>query len=62
MACAHACFVCRWETVGSSDEVEYRPFPVPKQGLPVRLWRENSAAVNRKDRHETDDDVEDIIV
>ncbi|OEL23043.1 Abscisic acid 8'-hydroxylase 3 [Dichanthelium oligosanthes] len=31
----------RWEIVGSRDEVEYSPFPVPKHGLPVRLWREN---------------------
>ncbi|KAJ4745248.1 Abscisic acid 8'-hydroxylase 2 [Rhynchospora pubera] len=29
----------RWEVVGSSNEVEYSPFPVPKQGLPVKLWR-----------------------
>ncbi|XP_008670237.1 abscisic acid 8'-hydroxylase 3 [Zea mays] len=58
----HLVTAYRWETVGSSDEVEYRPFPVPKQGLPVRLWRESSAAVDRNGRHETDDDVEDIIV
>uniref|UniRef100_A0A0A9AVI7 ABAH3 n=1 Tax=Arundo donax TaxID=35708 RepID=A0A0A9AVI7_ARUDO len=48
----------RWEIVGSSDEIEYSPFPVPKHGLPVKLWRENST-VDRKGR-ETDD-VEDII-
>ncbi|KAJ3705048.1 hypothetical protein LUZ61_008753 [Rhynchospora tenuis] len=29
----------RWEVVGPSTEVEYSPFPVPKQGLPVKLWR-----------------------
>ncbi|PWZ37591.1 Abscisic acid 8'-hydroxylase 3 [Zea mays] len=58
----HLVTAYRWETVGSSDEVEYRPFPVPKQGLPVRLWRENSATVDRNGRHETGDDVEDIIV
>ncbi|KAJ4745250.1 Abscisic acid 8'-hydroxylase 2 [Rhynchospora pubera] len=29
----------RLEVVGSSDEVEYSPFPVPKQGLPSKLWR-----------------------
>ncbi|WVZ65186.1 hypothetical protein U9M48_014595 [Paspalum notatum var. saurae] len=49
----------RWEIIGSSDEVEYSPFPVPKHGLPVKLWRENST-VNRKGCQS--DDVEDIIV
>ncbi|KAJ3705050.1 hypothetical protein LUZ61_008755 [Rhynchospora tenuis] len=29
----------RLEVVGSSDEVEYSPFPVPKQGLPAKIWR-----------------------
>ncbi|CAL9133551.1 unnamed protein product [Musa textilis] len=29
----------RWEIVGSQGEIEYRPFPVPKHGLPARLWR-----------------------
>ncbi|KAH0459927.1 hypothetical protein IEQ34_010590 [Dendrobium chrysotoxum] len=28
----------RFEVVGSNSEVEYCPFPVPKHGLPVRLW------------------------
>ena len=55
-----ACSICRWEIVGSSDEVEYSPFPVPKHGLPVRLWRENRT-VDRKGVCESDD-VEDIIV
>jgi len=50
----------RWEIVGSSDEVEYSPFPVPKHGLPVRLWRENRTA-DRKGGSESDD-VEDMIV
>ncbi|KAJ1289954.1 hypothetical protein BS78_02G204200 [Paspalum vaginatum] len=49
----------RWEIVVSSDEVEYSPFPVPKHGLPVKLWRENST-VNRKGCESGD--VEDIIV
>ncbi|CAN6182528.1 unnamed protein product [Urochloa humidicola] len=49
----------RWEIVGSSDEVEYSPFPVPKHGLPVRLWRENRT-VGPKDCES--DNVEDIIV
>jgi len=55
-----ACSICRWEIVGSSDEVEYSPFPVPKHGLPVRLWRDNRT-VDRKGVCESDD-VEDIIV
>ncbi|XP_008797268.3 abscisic acid 8'-hydroxylase 3-like [Phoenix dactylifera] len=29
----------RWEVVGSQSEIEYGPFPVPKHGLPVKLWR-----------------------
>ncbi|KAF8781169.1 hypothetical protein HU200_001148 [Digitaria exilis] len=49
----------RWEIVGSSDEVEYSPFPVPKDGLPVRLWREKRT-VERKCCES--DNVEDIIV
>ena len=48
--------ICRWEIVGSSDEVEYSPFPVPKHGLPVKLWSENST-VDRKGRQT--DGVED---
>ncbi|GJN33799.1 hypothetical protein PR202_gb22423 [Eleusine coracana subsp. coracana] len=49
----------RWEVVGSSDEVEYSPFPVPKHGLPVKLWREKNT-MNFKSC-ETGN-VEDIIV
>ncbi|XP_062194557.1 abscisic acid 8'-hydroxylase 3-like [Phragmites australis] len=49
----------RWEIVGSSDEVEYSPFPVPKHGLPVKLWRENSTADSKGCEG---DNVEDIIV
>jgi (+)-abscisic acid 8'-hydroxylase len=56
------CLICRWEIIGSSDEVEYSPFPVPKHGLPVKLWREENSTVDRKGRRDTDDDVEDIIV
>ncbi|KAJ8471834.1 hypothetical protein OPV22_026177 [Ensete ventricosum] len=29
----------RWEIVGHQGEVEYCPFPVPKHGLPAKLWR-----------------------
>ncbi|XP_020597431.1 abscisic acid 8'-hydroxylase 3-like [Phalaenopsis equestris] len=28
----------RFEVVGSRSEVEYSPFPIPSQGLQVRLW------------------------
>jgi len=27
----------RWELEGSSDDVTYSPFPVPKDGLQARL-------------------------
>ncbi|KAL6859098.1 hypothetical protein ACP4OV_018100 [Aristida adscensionis] len=36
----------RWEVVGSSDDVEYRPFPVPRRGLKARLWRQEKAGVH----------------
>ncbi|KAM0908822.1 hypothetical protein ACQ4PT_015205 [Festuca glaucescens] len=29
----------RWEVVGSSDGVEYSPFPVPRRGLRAKLWK-----------------------
>ncbi|KAL6661280.1 hypothetical protein ACP70R_000664 [Stipagrostis hirtigluma subsp. patula] len=35
----------RWEVVGSSDEVAYSPFPVPRHGLRARLWRQEAAGV-----------------
>ncbi|XP_057953137.1 abscisic acid 8'-hydroxylase 2 [Malania oleifera] len=28
----------RWEVEGNSDEVQYGPFPVPKQGLPIKVF------------------------
>ncbi|PKA55448.1 Abscisic acid 8'-hydroxylase 3 [Apostasia shenzhenica] len=34
----------KFEVVGSNGEVEYSPFPVPKHGLPVRLWAAEQAA------------------
>ncbi|AQK51799.1 abscisic acid 8'-hydroxylase 3-like [Zea mays] len=39
----------RWEVVGSSDDVTYSPFPVPKRGLLARLSRATtgSAVVGR---------------
>uniref|UniRef100_M8CAP3 Uncharacterized protein n=1 Tax=Aegilops tauschii TaxID=37682 RepID=M8CAP3_AEGTA len=35
----------RWEVVGSSDDVEYSPFPVPRHGLLARLRRDDSVCV-----------------
>ncbi|XP_072953334.1 abscisic acid 8'-hydroxylase 3-like [Typha angustifolia] len=29
----------RWEIIGSRNEVEYSPFPVPRNGLPAKLWK-----------------------
>ncbi|KAF3793892.1 Abscisic acid 8'-hydroxylase 3 [Nymphaea thermarum] len=29
----------RWEVVGSDNEVEYGPFPVPRRGLPAKFWK-----------------------
>ncbi|KAF3438952.1 hypothetical protein FNV43_RR17227 [Rhamnella rubrinervis] len=36
----------RWEVVGSSasDAVQYKPFPVPNQGLPAKFWMDPAAA------------------
>ncbi|KQJ98633.1 abscisic acid 8'-hydroxylase 2 [Brachypodium distachyon] len=33
----------RWEVVGSSEAVEYSPFPVPRRGLQARLWKLDDA-------------------
>ncbi|KAL8541387.1 hypothetical protein ACS0TY_002592 [Phlomoides rotata] len=30
----------RWEVVGSEDMVQYSPFPVPRNGLQARYWKE----------------------
>lgn len=36
---------CRWEIMGQQDgEVEYCPFPVPKQGLVVKLLRVSNSS------------------
>ncbi|VAI18333.1 unnamed protein product [Triticum turgidum subsp. durum] len=48
----------RWEVVGSSDDVEYSPFPVPRHGLLARLRRDDSVCVGRKGCP-TDDDYDD---
>uniref|UniRef100_A0ACD5ZUD1 Uncharacterized protein n=1 Tax=Avena sativa TaxID=4498 RepID=A0ACD5ZUD1_AVESA len=37
----------RWEVVGSSDDVEYSPFPVPRRGLRAKLWKEGAGVVQR---------------
>lgn len=34
--------LCRWEVVGSQSGIQYGPFPVPKDGLPARFWKESS--------------------
>ena len=47
--------MCRCEIAGSSDEVEYSPFPVPRNGLLARLWEDNGVGVDRVER-QTDDD------
>uniref|UniRef100_A0A0D6R0I1 (+)-abscisic acid 8'-hydroxylase n=1 Tax=Araucaria cunninghamii TaxID=56994 RepID=A0A0D6R0I1_ARACU len=31
----------RWDIVGSENGIQYGPFPVPKQGLPVRISRKS---------------------
>ncbi|MQL93491.1 hypothetical protein Taro_026140 [Colocasia esculenta] len=33
----------RWEIVGTQDEIEYAPFPVPKRGLPAKFSRISSS-------------------
>lgn len=32
----------RWEVVGFQSGIQYGPFPVPKDGLPARFWKESS--------------------
>ncbi|KAL5580962.1 hypothetical protein UlMin_013404 [Ulmus minor] len=33
----HFTTTCRWEVVGDNNGIQYGPFPVPKQGLPLKL-------------------------
>ncbi|KAJ4836331.1 hypothetical protein Tsubulata_007290, partial [Turnera subulata] len=33
----------RWEVVGSTQGIQYAPFPVPQQGLPARIWIESDS-------------------
>ncbi|XP_031387717.1 abscisic acid 8'-hydroxylase 2 isoform X1 [Punica granatum] len=33
----HLTLTYRWEVVGDGDGIQYGPFPVPKQGLPIRV-------------------------
>ncbi|XP_078156884.1 abscisic acid 8'-hydroxylase 3-like [Carex rostrata] len=44
----------RFEVIGSSNEVEYSPFPVPKQGLPVKLWRISTESSNSSNKNVND--------
>ncbi|KAK1558858.1 hypothetical protein Q3G72_007463 [Acer saccharum] len=38
----------RWEVVGSQSGIEYAPFPIPKQGLPARFWKESITSSPQK--------------
>lgn len=29
--------VIRWKVIGDDDGIQYGPFPVPKQGLPMKV-------------------------
>ncbi|KAH7865090.1 hypothetical protein Vadar_002074 [Vaccinium darrowii] len=33
----------RWEVGGTQSGIEYGPFPVPEQGLPLKFWKESNA-------------------
>lgn len=33
--------VTRWKVVGDDDGIQYVPFPVPKQGLPMKVIPKN---------------------
>lgn len=33
------CYVLRWKVIGEDDAIQYGPFPVPKGGLPVHVYR-----------------------
>lgn len=51
------CFgFCRWEVVGSSDDVEYSPFPVPRHGLLARVRRDDGVCAGRKGCPTDEDD------
>ncbi|KAL5205605.1 hypothetical protein ABZP36_033814 [Zizania latifolia] len=52
----------RWEIVGSSDEVEYSPFPVPKHGLLAKLWRDNSVSVHTDGCQNGDNDDNGVVI
>ncbi|CAL8996368.1 unnamed protein product [Prunus brigantina] len=32
----------RWEVVGSQNEIQYSPFPVPIHGLPAKFWKKST--------------------
>lgn len=35
----HLTTTYRWEVIGGNEGIQYGPFPVPKQGLPIRVLR-----------------------
>lgn len=37
----HLTTSCRWQVVGDGDGIQYGPFPVPKQGLPIKVTPRN---------------------
>ncbi|XP_075633153.1 abscisic acid 8'-hydroxylase 2 [Castanea sativa] len=37
----HLTTSCRWQVVGDEDGIQYGPFPVPKQGLPIKVTPRN---------------------
>ncbi|XP_050290859.1 abscisic acid 8'-hydroxylase 2 [Quercus robur] len=37
----HLTTSCRWQVVGDGEGIQYGPFPVPKQGLPIKVTPRN---------------------
>ncbi|GAB4824434.1 hypothetical protein Ancab_007319 [Ancistrocladus abbreviatus] len=37
----HLTTTYRWQVVGDEDGIQYGPFPVPKHGLPIKVYRRN---------------------
>ncbi|XP_073042325.1 LOW QUALITY PROTEIN: abscisic acid 8'-hydroxylase 2-like [Primulina eburnea] len=45
----HLTTTFRWKVIGAKDAVQYGPFPVPKGGLPIQVYRRNyNTEYNRK--------------
>ncbi|XP_059626588.1 abscisic acid 8'-hydroxylase 2 [Cornus florida] len=38
----HLTTTYRWEVIGNEDGVQYIPFPVPKRGLPIKVYPKNN--------------------